>query len=320
LFNFSTDSLTDSITGCYNTDMEVELPKPGKYIIAVSGGVDSVVLLDMLQARLQSGQELIVAHFDHGIRTDSKSDRLFVEQLAKSYGLPFVFERAELGADASEAQAREARYAFLRKVMNEHEAVAIITAHHQDDLIETAILNMLRGTGRKGLTSLQAQTDIIRPLLATSKNELQTYAATHKLEWREDSTNLDTDYLRNYVRLRIVPALSNKDYENLLRIIKGLQITNKELDTLLVKQLSKSVLGMNMNRREFVMLPHSVAKELMASWLRAQGLRDFDRPMLERLVIAAKVSRVGKHFPIYGGTDLVVSKDVLALRHPERHK
>jgi tRNA(Ile)-lysidine synthetase-like protein len=101
----------------------------GRYVVAVSGGVDSVALLDIL--RQQTGLELIVAHFDHGIRKDSCQDRLLVEQLAKRYGLTFVYEEAKLGPRTSEETARRARYAFLNKVMREHQAVAIVTAHHQ---------------------------------------------------------------------------------------------------------------------------------------------------------------------------------------------
>jgi tRNA(Ile)-lysidine synthetase-like protein len=131
--------------------MKIQLPK-GRYVVAVSGGVDSVVLLDAL-SKLPN-LELVVAHLDHGIREDSIEDRRFVASLAASYGLVFEYGEGRLGSGASEATAREARYNFLRGVKMKHDAKAIITAHHQDDLIETAILNMLRGTGRKGLTSL----------------------------------------------------------------------------------------------------------------------------------------------------------------------
>ncbi|QQS18837.1 hypothetical protein IPL68_02130 [Candidatus Saccharibacteria bacterium] len=87
-----------------------------------------------------------MAHFDHGIRPDSVEDRKLVQKLAKQYGLPFVYDRAELGAGASEAVAREARYAFLSRVKEAVGADAIITAHHEDDVLETIIINWLRGT------------------------------------------------------------------------------------------------------------------------------------------------------------------------------
>src|SRR6185436_20114617 len=122
--------------------------RPGKYVVAVSGGVDSMVLLDLL--RQKPKLELVVAHFDHGIREDSAQDRKLVQRIAKAYGLPFVHAKGNLGPKAGEALAREARYAFLRQVQADHDAKAIITAHHQDDMLKTAIMNLLRGTGRRG--------------------------------------------------------------------------------------------------------------------------------------------------------------------------
>src|SRR5690606_26701133 len=105
-----------------------------KYIVAVSGGVDSVVLLDMLSKKTE--HELIVAHFDHGIRPDSHEDAAFVQKLAQRYGHTFEMKREELGAYASEATARERRYAFLGALAKKHQA-AVMTAHHLDDLVET---------------------------------------------------------------------------------------------------------------------------------------------------------------------------------------
>ena len=146
--------------------MKLEL-EPGVYVVAVSGGVDSMVLLDLL--RRQKDLKLVVAHLDHGIRSDSDLDRQLVQQVASKHGLAFVYNTAQLGPGASEALARKARYNFLRRVQLATNATAIVTAHHQDDLIETAILNLLRGTGRKGLSSLGDDKHLRRPLLHVSK-------------------------------------------------------------------------------------------------------------------------------------------------------
>src|SRR5690606_41547248 len=110
---------------------------------AVSGGIDSVVLLDMLSH--VPGLKLVVTHFDHGIRPDSAQDAVFVEELAAHYGLPFETKRVELGTKASEELARRHRYAFLRDVAARYNA-KIITAHHADDVIETVAINHIRGT------------------------------------------------------------------------------------------------------------------------------------------------------------------------------
>jgi tRNA(Ile)-lysidine synthetase-like protein len=120
--------------------------KKGRYIVGVSGGVDSIVLLDLLAQ--QPGVKLIIAHFDHGIREDSAQDALFVQKVAEKYDLSFVAERGDLGRHASEAEARRARYAFFNKLIIQFEADALITAHHQDDLIETARDKLIAKCGR----------------------------------------------------------------------------------------------------------------------------------------------------------------------------
>ena len=113
------------------------------YVVAVSGGVDSVVLLDVF-SKIKH-HTLVVAHFDHGIRTDSVHDARFVEALAKKHTLTFETLREELGADASEEKARDRRYAFLRSVAKKYDG-RIVTAHHSDDAVETIAINMSRGT------------------------------------------------------------------------------------------------------------------------------------------------------------------------------
>src|SRR5665213_1651974 len=112
--------------------MNVVLPKPGSYVVAVSGGVDSMALLNVLkgESRRGGGWKLVVAHLDHGIRPESAEDRRLVQATARDYKLPFVYHEGRLGAGASEAAAREARYSFLRSVQKASDAVAIVTAHH----------------------------------------------------------------------------------------------------------------------------------------------------------------------------------------------
>lgn len=286
----------------------------GKYVVAVSGGVDSVVLLDVL-ARQQEVQ-LIVAHFDHGIRVDSAEDRKLVQSLAEKYGLPFAYAEGNLGADASEEAARAARYAFLKSVQQKYSADGIITAHHQDDLLETAILNLLRGTGRKGLTALASNPHVTRPLLHISKQEILDYAHEHQLQWHEDSTNSNPKYLRNYVRLQIVPRLDVADKNRLLGIIEQSRTVNAELDSLLAGLLPLE--GNRLERKSFIQLPHAAAKELMAAWLRTNNLREFDRAMLERLVVAAKTGQPGTRANIYGRHAVDIHKKFLALTSFER--
>lgn len=259
---------------------------------------------------------MTVAHFDHGMRRDSAEDRRFVGGLASKYDLPFVYDEGRLGETASEAQARQARYKFLRTVQQAGEAQALVTAHHQDDLLETAILNMLRGTGRRGLTSLQSREDLVRPMLHLTKNQIKDYAQANNLSWCEDPTNQDISYQRNYVRHQIMPNFSAPDRQKLTDLLGNLQATNKEVDDVLAGLLNSQ--GNTIKRLWFNRLPHAVAKEMMASWLRDNGVRGFDRQTLERLVAAAKTASAGKLFPVMKGVRLEVGKDTLALRHAER--
>lgn len=288
--------------------MELE---SGKYVVAVSGGVDSVALLHMLQSL--PGVKLTVAHFEHGIRSDSDLDRQLVQNLAAQYGLPFVYARGNLGVGASEAQAREARYAFLRKVQQASGARAIITAHHQDDVLETAIMNILRGTGRKGITSLKDHYHLRRPMLHLSKADIRAYAVEQGLRWHEDSTNTDLRILRNYVRHKVIPRLGDKGRADLLHHIGHMHVVNRSVDRDLLLYLHTQPSRQSLNRHDFIQLPHSLSLEVMAEWLRGHGITQFYRKQLEQLVSKAKTLQPGKRIDIDAGHRLLVGRETLVL-------
>jgi tRNA(Ile)-lysidine synthase len=285
---------------------------PGKYIVAVSGGVDSMVLMNLL-AQLPD-IHMVIAHFDHAIRPDSAADCRFVAQAAQRLDLSFVSARGDLGPDASEASARTARYAFLERARQEQGAAAIITAHHQDDLLETAIINMLRGTGRKGLTALADNPRIIRPLLHVPKTDVVQYAQHYQLQWHEDSTNADDRYLRNYVRHAITSIATPDQRAALLKHITDQQLLNTEIDARLAAVIREHTPGQRqLDRSWFIGLPHIVSTEAMATWLRLHDIRAFDRRMVERLVVAAKTAQVGKIVDIRSGYRLQIGRNTLQL-------
>lgn len=306
-------------------------------MVAVSGGVDSVVLLDLLvkqyvssvkgskkqitEYRLQNTDidvRLIIAHYDHGIRKDSHKDREFVQKIAEKYGLPFVFDEGKLGADASEDTARKARYNFLEKVKISSGADAIITAHHQDDQIETTIFNLLRGTGRRGLTSLADSKDIARPLLGVPKKAIIDYAKKHSIKWREDPTNTDLKYRRNYIRKKIIPKMSTKQRKNIINLINQAKTTNKEIDDQIAKILQFIETDRELNRNLYIMLPHKVAAEVVAGWLRSHGIRNFDKPLIGRITAAAKTYRQGKVIDINKRYMIRITSNSLALQERDR--
>ncbi len=294
--------------------MNIHVPS-GHYVLAVSGGVDSMVLLDIL--RQQPDVRITVAHFDHGIRDDSHQDRLLIQDVTRSHQIPFAYHKGELGAGASEALARRARYEFLHKVRQASGAQSIITAHHQDDMLETAIINLLRGTGRRGLSSLKSTDVVVRPLLSYDKQQIKDYAQAHNIRWREDSTNSDDTYLRNYVRQNITNKFTAAQRQQLLDHIQSAHRTNQELEQLLAVQLHIQPATDKIDRAWFVHLPHNVAKEVLASWLRSHQV-EFDKKTLERLVVAAKTYQSHKRADISAGYYLDVQAKHLALGRPDR--
>lgn len=275
-----------------------------------------MALLDML--RKQTGLRLVVAHYDHGIRSDSIQDRQLVQSFADKYDIQFVYDNGELGSDASEDEARQARYGFLHRVREVTGAKGIITAHHQDDLLETATHNMLRGTGWRGLVSLRSREYIRRPLLHIPKSDLIAYAQNQGLQWREDSTNNDLRYRRNYIRHNILPKLSADQKDRLLHHIRNIRNNQSEIDTQLVNYLHMQPNRWELDRQQFILLPHAVAREVIAHWLRGHQIRDFTNNTLERVVMASKTFRIGKRVDITNNHYLVIKKDVLAIRSRDR--
>jgi tRNA(Ile)-lysidine synthase len=285
------------------------------YIIAVSGGVDSVVLLHMIANKEpEQGVEkplYIVAHFDHGIRSDSSEDTKFVETLAKSYGMAFVTKRADLGEGASEESARTARYEFLFGEMKNHNAQSVITAHHQDDVIETMIVNILRGTGPRGLIGF-TRSSILRPFIDKPKQVILDYAEEHKLNWREDRTNHDTSYVRNYVRVEIVPKLIANQRQELIKIRENTAKLYAEIDDQTKKLLVQTLEKGQLVRARFVVLPYVVQKELVAVWLRINGL-EIDRKMIERAVLSIKTALPDKQINLNSKASLLINKKTITL-------
>ena len=277
-----------------------------KYVVAVSGGVDSVVLLDMLASGLVPGAELVVAHFDHGIRPDSADDATFVRQLAADYAVPFETKREELGANASEEKARDRRYAFLHDVAKKHKA-KIMTAHHADDIVETIAINLTRGTGWRGLAVLD-NPDIERPLLDKTKAELVHYANEHALEWREDSTNQDTKYLRNDLRQRL--AQLDADNRELLRRYRERQVVLRKM---IDNETDRLVGASPYARHLFISVADEAAQELLRAVFVKENVVVPTRPQLKRALHAIKVLHGGKRYEVATGISLSFTKTHFAV-------
>jgi len=269
--------------------------------VAVSGGIDSMVLLDML-AKTYDPASLVVAHFDHGIRPDSQRDATFVQQAAARYGAVFETRREELGANASEALARNRRYTFLRELAEKYQA-PIVTAHHLDDVVETAAINMTRGTGWRGVAAMSSA--VQRPLLNQEKTELVAYAKKNHITWREDSTNATDAYLRN--RLRRKTSTMGSDQKRELLALRAQQLYLKDEIEAEVHRLAGA--GPEYERYFFTHVSPLVALEC----LRVVTKGRLTRPQLVRVLHAIKVARAGSVFEAGSGVKVHFSTRQFSL-------
>lgn len=190
-------------------------PEPGLALLAVSGGSDSVALLDLMAgAGVASalGIEAVVGHVDHGIHAASARVAEAVAQLATRYGLACHAQALRLGPAASETRARRERYAALRRIQGEIGARYLVTAHQADDQIETVLLRLLRGSGPAGLAGIRpaGPGGLVRPLLFARRSELFEWVTSRGLEPFDDPANRDERHDRVWVRRRLLPLLAER--------------------------------------------------------------------------------------------------------------
>ena len=195
-----------------------------KLLLAVSGGVDSMVMMALAAA---AGYRFGVAHCNFQLRgAESEEDELLVERETQRYGAEFYNKRfdtlgeMERTGESMEMAARRIRYAWFRELCDEHGYTAIAIAHHSNDSIETFFINMLRGTGLRGLTGITTQVGrVVRPMMFATRKDIHDYAVAHHIPFREDSSNRSTKYLRNKVRLGLVPMLKeiNPQFTTIMR-------------------------------------------------------------------------------------------------------
>lgn len=200
---------------------EIGLTKGEKIVLAVSGGVDSVAMLDVMHKI--SGRydyKLIIAHYNHGLRgRKSNEDEKFVKELAEKYKLPYhtskgkVKQYAKKKSYSIELAARNLRYIFLERIARTFGSSIVATAHNLNDTVESFLLNLMRGTGITGLSgippirSLGKNVTLIRPVIMFKKEEMKSYAMENKLAWREDESNSLLNFTRNRIRKKLIPQI-----------------------------------------------------------------------------------------------------------------
>ena len=193
-------------------DKKIPYLKQKKLLLAVSGGLDSMVLLHLFQ---ELNCDIAIAHCNFQLRgIESFGDQKFVQDYAEANEIPVFVTQFDTEAFAkdyklsTQVAARELRYNWFYELLETEKFDYILTAHHADDNLETFLINFTRGTGLEGLTGIPVQNDkIIRPLLFLTRNEIDSYAKDHGIQWREDSSNASDKYVRNKIRHHLIPVL-----------------------------------------------------------------------------------------------------------------
>jgi tRNA(Ile)-lysidine synthase len=283
-----------------------------KVVAAVSGGVDSCVMLH----KLVKHHDVVVAHVDHALRTDSAADARFVTGLAESYGCDFKSTVIKL-SDKSEATARLARWDFLKQVKADQKAEYVYTAHHQDDVLETIIINLLRGGERLGLTALKETADIKRPLLAMTKSQIYDYALENRLEWVEDKSNFSDQYLRNRIRRHLTPKL-NENRGKLLKLYTNLMAINTKIEPVLERLIysltSLSPGTCRLDRNQFNRLDYHLQREVAAKIIYdLSATPPKDSLEVERAAMAAKTALAGSMVELRKNLICNVQKDFILI-------
>ncbi|MFT5144819.1 MAG: tRNA(Ile)-lysidine synthase [Rhodothermales bacterium] len=315
------------------------LPKETPILVAVSGGMDSVVLTHALK---QFGAQIIVCHVHHGMRGESaEADLESVRSLALRLDVTFVESRISVSAGKGESlqeAARKARYAALAKVAQEQGIGWLATGHHADDQAETVLLNLARGAGPAGLAGMAPSATVpgypsltlVRPMLESTRDEILAYATAHKLQWREDPSNQDDSYRRNAVRHGLIPVLRDVFGPGVSRSISRSAGLLRAYQDAEVAPVASALLGVASRplpqthaRVRGLLLDEAALGALPAIW-RRRILLDVveqvigDGPRDEKLAIALDgllESQPGKHINVGSGA-VWRERDGLAVVHP----
>lgn len=260
------------------------IQKQDKIVIGVSGGPDSMCLLDSLYCLKEKlGIEIVVAHVNHMIRKEAEEETAYVKKYCNKHDIPCYIKKVEVIALAKEQKlgteemGRKIRYDFFIEVAKKAGANKIATAHNANDNAETVFMNILRGSGISGLKGIELKrnlqdVEVIRPLRECTRNEIEQYCKEQKLNPKIDSSNLENDYTRNKIRNIVIPYLQKEFNPN---IIKGLnRLSDLALEEeeyfseIVVKQYESLKIGENekeiiLNLKEFNLLPKVIKEKLL---------------------------------------------------------
>ena len=292
----------------------------GAVLCAVSGGRDSMVLLNfLLELGKERGFSVAAAHFNHHLRPTARRDEDFVRAWTAERGIPFYAGGGDVAAYcereglSTEEGARRLRYAFLEEQRKKSGAAVIATGHHLADQAETVLWNLVRGTGMEGLRGIAPVRDyLIRPLLSTPPEELAAYAAAHHISYVEDETNADPAYSRNRLRSEVLPVLQRLNSAALENIHRTSRLLAEE-DGWLTDEAGRALaeLGRPVPYGEFQKLPLPLRRRIVRLLLE-------ELPAGHRDVTAAHIAAVaelgrGGYLSLPGGIYAAVEGDALTV-------
>ena len=299
-----------------------------RYVLAVSGGLDSMLLLEEFAALINAPQ-LVVAHYQHGLRAvASEEDANLVHSAASRLQLEYVLGRREEGG-VDEASLRALRHAFLEKVRQECAAQWIVTAHHLDDQFETVLMRLVRGTGLDGLQGIPlVRGPWLRPLLALTRATLAARARELQIQWREDESNQSGPYLRNRVRHTLTPVFATLagDFggqESFLQRVGGLIEEVRQSESALEAQTRSLYIHMAVWTPFWMRFEKTLLDRLTSFWkarVFRLGLKQMGVPTLDRAAIDRLVQLSTSQMPAasMAGVRIVQSCGYLYLQTPEQ--
>lgn len=288
----------------------------GSLVVAVSGGMDSVALLDSLVRLRQQGKlpvKLVVAHLNHRLRgEESDGDEAFVRRLAAEHELDCLTEQisvAEIALEEKqnlEAVARRLRYEFLARTAETAGAAFVCTAHTLDDQAETVLMRLLRGAGAEGLAGIQTvrplgrSVTLIRPLLAVTREEVAAHCGQYSLEFRHDSSNDSTLFTRNRIRQELLPLLKSfnpRATQTLARLANLLADDEDFLQLTTTEALAETRKGKGLKIKRLMMLHVAIRRRVLRMWIKEvrgglQRIEAVHLVAIERLIAAGKSGRV----------------------------
>lgn len=261
-----------------------------KLILAVSGGIDSMALLAMY-----AHADIIVAHIDHGTRKSSAKDANFVRQKCQELGVKFYETKLELGEGVSEELARKKRYEFL-KTVQEKEGGTLCTAHHLDDVLESIAINLIRGTGWRGLTPFYGD-ELVRPFIVAKmrKRDVLKFAGEQNICFRQDPTNYEAAYLRNRVREKMA-ELDETTRADIIELFERQNELRRKIEKLVTELAKQTVVGKNFHKKELILAAdEKVALEVLREICLMHGY-SLTRKQLADFLSAIKTYAPHKRF------------------------